>query len=419
MKSRIISVFLALLIMLSSMPITSAFNANNTKVIVFSKDINLDEVADASVFVINYSDLDYIVSKAKEIVDSGTMICVISPESSSENIADLLSIPKTSTTSYQNLLLTAYSIYKHNDQYIFANHYTAFATEGNQNEENSTSNPITDEIDAPLDDRYSQPNSNFSNVMLMTDFLKNNSCQIFIFNPLNILAVAMSARANLENNSAKNTASMKNQSEKDVQPKSNSLPSINATASWNDILSVYGLNNNTYYGYINCTVFGCEKGTGVVNGSNQKIYDVISAVKAYPQSGYKVKRYETQLHCNITGFSNLQTTTITSGINYTQSLSLSGTFGTIGGYGGVTYTTNWSYNPESQVITESSPAPRIVKWRAEPVNPAAGKAYDIIPGMRIACPTNYMRGAFSKVFCDAMILGISVNANEIEVGGWF
>lgn len=80
---------------------------------------------------------------------------------------------------------------------------------------------------------------------------------------------------------------------------------------------MYGL-NNTYYGYLNCTVYGYGKGTGVVNGSNKKIYDVVSVVKAYPQSGYKVKRYETQLRCNFTEFSNLQTTTLPSGTNYSQ-----------------------------------------------------------------------------------------------------
>ena len=81
---------------------------------------------------------------------------------------------------------------------------------------------------------------------------------------------------------------------------------------------MYGLNNKHILRVSKLYGLGYGKGTGVVNGSNKKIYDVVSVVKAYPQSGYKVKRYETQLRCNFTEFSNLQTTTLPSGTNYSQ-----------------------------------------------------------------------------------------------------
>lgn len=422
MKSRIMGALLALVMLFGLTPVIPAFAATDEEALNvgnFHEGLEMAEAADKAVLSINYSDLSGLSGMAKEIVDSGTMIFIANPEISAEAVAKLLSIPKTNITSYQNLLLMAYSIYKLDEKYVFANHYAAFAYEGEANgDSDNTSFSLMNETDAPFDVSEARTGLNFSNAILMPHYLKQRSASTPIVNPMDAISTAISAKADMEATTRNITSNLVGEDAHVVQPRSTTLPSITATETWNDTLSVYGL-NNTYYGYLNCTVYGYGKGTGVVNGSNKKIYDVVSVVKAYPQSGYKVKRYETQLRCNFTEFSNLQTTTLPSGISYSQGLSLTGSYGSSGGSGGGTFTTSWTYNPESQIITESSSAPRIIKWKAEPFNPTSGKAYDIAPGMRVASPTNKMRGAFSKVFCDAMILGITVNANSLEVGGWF
>ena len=399
---------------------TTAFAAmpteDNLDVATYYEGMTTEDLNNVSVLSIDYADIQNISETAKDIVDAGTMIYITNPAASAESVAETLSIPKSNISTYQSLVLTAYSIYKLNDQYVFANHYAVFGSENSATPQPNNvieENNIPAEIEAPM----TQPQSNFQDVTLLAEYLDEKTDSDPDIDPQDALPAAISSRNDAEVNI--NRISSTSVSNTDgIQPFSTTLPTEIATSTWNDTLNVYGL-NNTYYGYLNCTVYAYGKGTGLVNGSNQKIYDVISVVKAYPQSGYKVQRYETQIHCNFTDFSCLQTTTIDSGTSYSQSLSLTGTYGSSGGSGGRTYTTGWSYNPESQEITESSSSSRIVNWRAEPADPESGKAYDIAPGMRVACPTKYMRGAFSKISCDAMILGITVNANEIEVGGWF
>ena len=114
----------------------SAFAATNEEtlnVVTFHEGLTIAEITGKAALSINYFNLNALSSRAKEIVDSGTMIYIANPEVSAEAIADLLSISKTNTTSYQNLLLMAYSIYKLDEKYVFANHYAAFAYEGKFN----------------------------------------------------------------------------------------------------------------------------------------------------------------------------------------------------------------------------------------------------------------------------------------------
>ena len=419
MRTRIMGAFLAIVMLLglaSAVPAFAATEETTPRILSFHNEFDTLEAINSSVLTIDYSELDAIENTAKEIVDSGTMIYITNPASSAESIAARLSIPKSNITLYQNLLLVAYSIYKIDEGYVFANHYAALAHEGEENgRESNTGTDVTTETNAPETVSEAQA---ISNVILMRDYTEQRFSYAPTIDPIDVLSTAISAKSDTEATAQNITAPLLEEPPSIIQPRSSTLPSTTATQTWNDTLSVYGL-NNTYYGYLNCTVYGYGKGTGTVNGSNKKIYDVISVVKAYPESNYKVKRYETQLRCNFTGFSNLQTTTLPSGTTYSQGISLTGSYGSSGGSGGGTYTTSWTYNPESQTITESSSAPRIVKWKAEPSNPTSGKAYDIAPGMRVASPTHKMRGAFSKVYCDAMILGFTVNANSLEVGGCF
>lgn len=388
-------------------------------VVTFHEGMTISEIIDKKVLSIKYSDLSSISSTAKEIVDSGTMIYISDPEISAEAVADLLSIPKDTTTSYQNLVLMSYSIYKLDEKYVFANHYAAFADEGELSAgSNDDSIPSMSEIIAPSNISEARSASNFSNAILMPTYLKERLDDTPEINSMDAISTAISAKADMEAMSRSITSNSEEEVPSNVPPNNVSLPTSTATETWNDTLNVYG-KKNKYYGYLNCTVQAYAKGNAVVNGSSKRIYDVISIVKAYPDDGYVVRRYETQIHCNIDGFHNLQTTTLPSGVSYSEGVSLSGSYGSNGGSGSVTYTTGWSYNPESQVITESSSIPRVVKWRAAPSRPKSGKAYDISPGMRVASPKTCMRGAFADVFCNAMFFGITINANSLAIGGWF
>lgn len=418
MKTKIISLILAFIMLICYMPTTPvlalAGEKNVSEVINYHENFSLNELDESDVVYIDYSDIQSIASSAKEIVDSGATIFVFNPEVSAETIAELLSIPKGSTTLYQSHPLMAYSIYKLGDHYVFANHYIVLAdTSENTMESNVPTPNVTGENRAPMVSSDNVGSSNFTDVLTASEYLLSpNAINV---DPQDLISTAISAKADVVSTAQE----IEIQSAQGDQSRSTTMPSITATESWNDILNVYDA-NNTYYGYLNCTVYGYAKGNGMVNDELNKIYDVVSFVKAYPASNVKVKRYEVEINANYTDFSNLQTTTLLSGVTRDQGLSLSGSYSQSDGGGGTgTYTTNWTYNPESQTITESSSVPRIVKWKAEPTAPKAGKSFNIAPGMRVACPTKYMRGAFINVYCDALFLGITLNTNTINIGGWF
>lgn len=365
---------------------------------------------DSDVVVVDYSNLDDISDVAKNMVDTGTLLYISNPLSSAEDVSEMLSIPKSNISSYHEELLVGYSIYKINDDYQFTNHYVVFASDDSSDEQKDFTSAPT-ETTAPLKStQRSQTISNFSDAILInSQNVKTFSANTFNHN--NIVEAAVGAKDDMEAFTDNIYSSIENGSK-------TSIPTEEATETWNDTLSVYGL-NDTYYGYMNCTVYAYSLGTGTVNGETQNIYDVVSYVKAYPKSGYKVKEYTATIDCNYTDFSNLQTTDLPSGITYSDSVSLSASYGASGGSVGGGYSRSWTYNPESQVIDEHSSTPRVVSWTAETVSPTSGKSYSLIPGMRIASPTRYMRAGFAEFNCDAFILGITVNTNSIEVGGWF
>lgn len=387
-KRKIIALMLAVMMLMAS----SAFAVSEGAVVVRGG------AESAPVIVVNYTELSTVAGTAKEMIDNGAMLFITSPECSAEEIAKELSIPKTNTSLYQDAILVAYSIYKQGDRYIFANHYVSFADEVGENESGiSTADNIVG-------------SGMFSDVAKVSDCNAAETAAWEADGYSRILSAAVTARADNENFTARISDNPSG-----ISTQGTTLPGKIADETWNDTLSVYNL-GNTYCGYLNCTVYAYVMGTGKVNGARMNIYDVVSVAKAYPNSGSYVDTYKVRIHCNVTDYVCLETTTLPSGINLEKSLELSVQTDLIGNAG---VSTSWSYNPESQLITESSPYARVVDWTAKTVSPQLGKAYEMAPGMRVASPIGVSKGAFSKITCDGMILGITVKSNSLEVGGWF
>lgn len=365
--------------------------------------------------VIPCSLLENESNTAKEFINSGAVLVILEPTISGEEVAELLSIPVNKTTTYQHQVLLAYSVFKFEDEYIISSHYAVFGKE-------KQGSPLTRSEPANMFDEYTAPASlsdsnlsDFSKVILLKDYMANNEGSIiFDFDIVAETALASANRIRQKAHVMEVDDACKRTATKDAN-----FPSTIATQTWNSTLGVYGP-TGLYYGYLNCTVYAYYKGLGVVNNETMKIYDVLSFVEAYPRSNaFTVDKYDTLLHCNVTNFLHLQSANLLSGVSYSGGVSLSGSYGSQGGTGGVSYTTGWTYNPESQNITRTSPAPRVIKWQAKTVSPTAGKSYDVAPGIRVASPLGYMRGAFCRVYCDTVFLGITLSTNEIEVGGWF
>lgn len=123
---------------------------------------------------------------------------------------------------------------------------------------------------------------------------------------------------------------------------------------FSDVMNVYSSVSSEAFGYIRGTIYVVVNGPAVVNGASGNIHTLITNVKAYPASDKCVKEYSCTYNMRIQGHTILETVTLPSGVNYSSAVALSYKAATDSIGGEATYTTTWSYNPESQIITESS-----------------------------------------------------------------
>lgn len=421
MTKKTLSFIMALLLLLSGLYGESVYALDESELssdfIIYNTDsVSKVELLNAEVVCVDFNDIDNISEEARTIVDRGKLLYIAYPRISAEDLAEVLNIPKTNKTLYQPAQLIGYSIYKHADKYIFANHYNMFMDVAQTSEINTEKHSkmfkdvIEDKSEAPLVDSYIE--SNFNDVQLADENILYNAEDM-----QKVIQNAIQERIDFEEQTLNIEQTSQNSS--DVMPFSTSFPSKIADETWHDTLYVYD-NNNNYYGYLNCIVYGYIIGNGKVNGSRHKVYDVLTSVKAFPKNtGVYVKKYSVEIKANYTDFKTLETSTLPSEISYSDGVSLSSTAGLSDITFGSSLSTSWTYNPESQIITESSSYPRLVKWTAETVSPTGGKAYDISPGMRVASPERYKRAAFAEIRCDSLFLWVTLKTNQINIGGWF
>lgn len=420
---RILCFVICIMVLMSSTQgfakaVDSVYFEKKPSIAYFTEDISSRELSSADVLAIDYENIECISEFAKQIIDNGTILFIASPEKSIEDISKILSIPIDVEQTYQPLPLMAYYFFKANEQYFSTPVYAALA------EEVTTTNIETPSASA-IGSAYSERDKTFvlykfSDVTLLSDCNKNGSFHTTI-DPFDAIPSAVTTRDDIDSftKSVEESAVSKTA---DESTRTITMPSIGHTRAWPTVLHYFDSNGNII-GYMLCCVYAYAKGQAIVDDTMHNIYDVISTAKVYPYNGRKVQYYDVMMHCNVQGFIRLSTPTLPSGINYSQQLQLSGSYSSGSGAGGsVGYSTGWSYNPESQIVTETSNHPNVVYWRARTVNPVGGKAYDIAPGMRIASPINKMRGAFAEFYCDTLggLFDNQVISTTIgSLGGWF
>jgi hypothetical protein len=399
---------------MNDLPITDS----SSTVINFDETTTDDSIALADVLVIKYDDISMISDKAKSIVDEGKLIYITSPQTSAEEISKKLSIPKQGISTYNREALVAFSIFKADNLYVFQGHYV---TIGEVADRDNLSNETT---------LLNKSNSD-SNVLQEKQLLAEGESTFDVVTTIkesdsNLVKIA-SESVDVAIESMKTTIEQLNAevhnlfNESIVVPMDTSWPTTSVSRMYSDTLSVYD-NSNKYYGYVKGTVKVYDLGRMMVNNKNQFLYNVVTRVEVYPQSTVTVKEYKTRIHCNIVGHTMLETASLPSGISYSEGITLQGSYSSTDGAGGlVSYSTQWSYNPESQKITRSSSQDRVVDWTAKTVSATKGKSYDLAPGMTVASTgSTGQRGAYSMIYCDALTLfNIVLKTNSLEIGGWF
>lgn len=421
MKRRVLSFLFIMILIFTAMPAYasgSLTGVSEDKVILtLDENTSSDLIATADVLVVAYEDLNLIESNAKEIVDTGKMLYITSPQVSAEDIAVRLTIPKEGISSYNEQTLVAYSIYKVEGLYVYQNHYVAVGEVVNENKLSKQTDKLRSLSSDDKNQEVPLPAAGESNFNLVNTIQRNDATELkMITDGIDVAIESMSTTIEQVDDEVHNKYDVGK-----IVPFSTSWPSTAVSRMYVDTLNVYD-NNGKSYGYLKGTVKVYDVGRVLVNNISQLVYNVISRVEVYPLSNIKVKQYKVRIHCNIVGHTMLETTTLPSGINYSQGVSLQGTFNKSDGAGGsISYNTSWTYNPESQKINRSSPQDKVVDWTAETVSATEGKSYDIAPGMTIASVGQTgQRGAFSKIYCDAYtIFNIVLNSNSLEIGGWF
>ena len=190
---------LAMAVSLGTTALAAMPTEDNPDVVTYHAGMAMEDLNNVSVLSIDYADIENISETAKGIVDAGTMIYITNPAASAESVAETLSIPKSNTSTYQSLVLTAYSIYKLNDQYVFANHYAAFGSENSATPQPNNvieGNNIPTEIEAPV----TQPQSNFQDVTLLAEYLDEKTDSDPDVEPQDALPAAISSRNDAEVN---------------------------------------------------------------------------------------------------------------------------------------------------------------------------------------------------------------------------
>ena len=386
MQKRIIAIILSFILIFSAFGCVSADqNGANPFVLRYYASITESEMMSADVLELTLSDLSNGSDEIRNYVDQGGVLYIVAPEEGCEKVADMLGIKLDQTYTYPRALLIAYSVYKIDKAYVVGQHYVHFIDEVEEESKSSVNfdNCITVE-------KYGLYHPEFS----YEKFINYDAVYLSYLDDLDFY----SSGHNLLYSTG-----------------------ISGTAKFTNTMNVYN-SSGVYYGFLRGTIYVSEYGYGYVNNTYGYLYNLVASVKAYPNTGYYVNTYSCSVNANITGHTILDTATLPSGVSTSSSLSISGNISSASYGAGAAFTTSWTYNPESQIITESSTNPKIINWTAQTVSPISGKAYDVTPNSSIFVSPGYsgQRGAFITIRCPALtFLGIVNNENSLEIGGWF
>ncbi len=412
--SLVICVALILSCFCTSVGAVGINSRSDVNIIEYKADTTFSALNNADVISVEYDYIDEIAEYAKIWIDAGKTLYITSPEVSAESIAEELSIPKDGINAYNEAILFAYSIYSIDNCYIFENHYAVLDKTNSEEAISACAN------DAEKAQDLETNTDSFEKAITINEYKTiNPTVTAADFTDWRSVTIAASEIESfdesfeIDNGVASRSASMMS----------------GCSRIYVDNLYVYD-NNDTYCGYLRGTVYVYDIGRGLVNNTEGFLYNVVTHVKAYPNTGYVVKEYSCTYNYCIQGHMILDSVTLPSGVSITESLSLTGSLSVTGGSDGsvsgevggtVGYSTAWTYNPESQIITESSTDPRIITWTAETVRATSGKAYDVTPNATIFVTPGYtnQRGAYAHLRCDSLFFGISTNVNELTIGGWF
>jgi len=358
----------------------------------------------ADVIVVEFSEIETIFDYARAWLDVGKMIYVNNPQVSAETIAEMLSIPKEGTISYNNDLLIAYSIYKVDGLYVFELHYVVIVDDVTDIFDMSSNRVNSARLHKKVVERETPLYAGYSNFY---NAITRGSKAFAVVDRLDLCLSehVVNAYAGMQRTLSQAISDVSVISPMGISPMSTTWPSRNPSRIFTATMNIHNL-FGTRTGFMRGTTQVYDRGRTPVNGQSSFLYDMVTRVESFPNRDRMVAEHNVRISANISGHQFLETTTLPSGINTTRTISLSSA--SIGG------STSWSYNLESQLITRTAPNgnPRLVEWRARPASPRAGQSFDLTPGVTMAVTPGHagQRGVFSTLIA---------GRESREFGGWF
>lgn len=397
-SKRILAIFLAMAIFATCIPAYASVPEQEPEIVTVLAEGQLNDVEGVDIIQIAYENLYLISNEAKDLIDNGALLFISAPQDSLENVAAMLSIQKDSVSTYNDSLeLLAYSIYFNGDVYVFQKHYALYAD-------------TTLQCEAITDDGMSE------NINL--EDLQNT------FNDATVICSDSERRAQIEDSIKIAYVAMQDSlkfeetvTEPSGSTRSAAFPEV-ASRITTETLNVYNASGNLL-GYLSGAQYIYDKGYYTVNQQTQFVFNSVSCVTAYPFNT-TVKKYKVRMHCNIVGHTLIVSANVPSSVSYSQNVTLGVQLNSSGVGGSGSTMTGWSYNPESQVVTKTSPQNRVIDWNVKTTE-IYNKSYDVTTGIQVATTNGQgSRGVFTTMYCDSLLFGVFINnENSIEFGEWF
>lgn len=135
-------------------------------------------------------------------------------------------------------------------------------------------------------------------------------------------------------------------------------------------------------GYVRGTVQVYDIGRGIVNDREGYLFNMVTDVKAYPNTSSCVRTYSCSVNCRIQGHFIINTATLPSGVSYSRTLSLSGslTLGTeteIGGPSAIIL--RGIIIPSHRLLQKAVPIPITSSGRLKPISRKWARLTDLHP----------------------------------------
>ena len=177
-----------------------------------------------------------------------------------------------------------------------------------------------------------------------------------------------------------------------------------------------------------CRQYVYKRAKYMQNGTRKSMWDVVSLMRVTPYSPWGVEEYDTRMHCNAGNQECIEDTYLESDGTYTNTLNIGITVSVDTIEGNVGYSHSYTYDNDSQTITNHLPYGNVKEWYVEVIPWREAHSWHIEPAIRFINHNDQnMSGAWSQItrvkLRKFVVIGIDASFNldsgDYDCGDWF